>query len=260
MGDRIEAILESINGANPTTARNKAEELVRTIVQLYGTGLSRVLEIVDEASGDLSPEIFERLSADKFVASLLLLHDLHPYTLEERVHNALESVRPYLKSHEGGVTITKIEDGIVYLKMEGSCNGCTASAETVRTAIENAVKDAAPEITEVRAEGVREADTGLRIMSDWLTLPELQSHASVNVDVNGTPALVLRNEDGICAYRNQCPSCFRGLSSATITWPTIRCGACGAEYDLAGKPGRGLEHFPVSTDGARIQLAIPVTT
>lgn len=260
MGDRIEAILESIKGANPVTARAKAEELVRTIVQFYGTGLSRVLEIVDEASGEVSPAIFERLSADKFVSALLLLHDLHPLTLDERVHNALESVRPYLKSHEGGVAITNIHEGVVYLRMEGSCNGCTASAETVRTAIENAIKEAAPEITEVRAEGIREADSSLRIMSDWFPSPELERNATANVDVNGTPALIMRGEDGIRAFRNQCPSCFRGLASAAIAWPNLRCGTCGAEYDLSANPGRGLEYFPVTTDGARIQLAIPVTT
>lgn len=260
MGDRVEAILESIKGANPATARTKAEELVRTIVQFYGAGLSRVLEIVDESTGDRSPEIFERLAADKFVSALLLLHDLHPHTLEERVHNALESVRPYLKSHEGGVAITDIRDGVVYLRMEGSCNGCSASAETVRTAIENAVKEAAPEITEVRAEGIREADTGLRVMSDWLPLPELAPNGAAHVDVNGTPTLLTSDGAGVRAFRNQCPSCFRGLAGASIDWPTLSCGTCGARYDLSGKPGHGLEPFAVNTEGGRIQLAIPVTT
>lgn len=260
MGDRVEAILESIKGANPVTARAKAEELVRVIVQFYGDGLTRVLEIVDEAAGEKSPVIFERLSADKFVSALLLLHDLHPLTLEERVHNALESVRPYLKSHEGGVAITQIADGVVYLRMEGSCNGCTASAETVRTAIENAIKEAAPEITAVRAEGVRETDTSLRIMTDWMTLPELKEHKTAHFEFDGTPALVMRNKEGVLAFRNQCPSCFRSLASANIAWPTIKCGSCGAKYDLAEGPGRRLEHFPVTMDGTRIQLAIPVTT
>lgn len=260
MGNRIEALLESIKGANPATARVKAEELVRTIVQFYGTGLTRVLEIVDEAAGEASPAIFERLSADSFVSALLLLHDLHPLTLEERVANALESVRPYLKSHEGGVAITQIRDGVVSLRMEGSCNGCPASAQTVATAIENAIKEAAPEITEVRAEGVRDPDSGLRIMSDWLPLPELTPNATAHLDINGTPALVMRNEYGVHAFRNQCPSCFRGLASAAMVWPNLKCANCGAQYDLSERPGSRLEHFSVSTDGPRMQVAIPVTT
>ncbi|GAC1502717.1 MAG: hypothetical protein NVS1B14_07650 [Vulcanimicrobiaceae bacterium] len=260
MGDRVEAILESIKGANPVTAREKAEELVRTIVQFYGTGLSRVLEIVDEAAGEESPAIFERLSADTFVSALLLLHDLHPHTLEERVHNALESVRPYLKSHEGGVLITRIEEGVVFFLKDGRFNPCPPRAETGSPPLANTVKEAAPEITEVRAEGVREADTGLRIMSEWMTLPELERNGAVHFDVNGTPAMITRSGEGVHAFRNQCPACYHGLGGATISWPLLRCGSCGAEYDLAEKPGRGLEHFPVTTDGARVQLAIPVTT
>lgn len=260
MGDRVEAILESIKGANPATARAKAEELVRTIVQLYGTGLSRLLEIVHESAGEHASAIFERLAEDKLVAGLLLLHDLHPHTLEERVHNALERVRPYLKSHEGGVAITEIRDGVVFLRMEGSCNGCPASAETVRTAIERAIIEAAPEITEVRAAGVREAGTGLRIMSDWLPFPEPDSHAPVHFDVNGTPALIMRNENSVYAFRNQCPRCYRGLAGATISWPHLQCGGCGSRYDLSGGSGRGLEHFEVNTEGSKIRLAIPVTT
>jgi len=259
MGDRVEALLESISGANPVAARAKAEELVRTIVQLYGTGLARLLEIVHESAGENAPAIFERLAEDKLVAGLLLLHDLHPHTLDQRVHNALERVRPYLKSHEGGVQITDIRDGVVSLRMEGSCHGCPASAETVRTAIEHAIVEAAPEITEVRAEGVRERDTTLRIMSDWLPLPELDGEGPVHFDVNGTPALIMRNDDSVYAFRSQCPRCYRGLAAAKITWPYLQCGGCGSRYNLSASDD-GLEHFAVNTHGSKVQLAIPVTT
>ncbi|MDQ6734944.1 MAG: hypothetical protein M3Z35_12680, partial [Nitrospirota bacterium] len=104
MGDRVEALLKDL-GASPNLmqARAKAEELTSVLVQFYGSGLSRVLEIVYDSAGEAQQHIFERFCADEFVASLLILHGLHPISLEERVHNALESVRPYLKSHEGNV-------------------------------------------------------------------------------------------------------------------------------------------------------------
>lgn len=260
MGDRVEAILDGIKGANPVTARAKGEELVRTIVELYGTGLSRILEIVHDAAGERAAEIFDRLAADKLVSGLMLLHGLHPLSLEERVHGALEAVRPYLKSHEGGVQITEIRDGVVYLRMEGSCNGCPSSAETVRTAIEHAILEAAPEITAVKAQGVRETETTLRLMSDWVPFPSHDGAERVHLDVNGTPALIMRNDDSVYAFRNQCPQCFRGLGAATIAWPVLTCGGCGSTYDLSGGPGQRLETFPVTADGAKVQLAIPVTS
>ena len=46
---------------------------MRTIVQLYGSGLTRLLEIVDETAGESGPAIFEHLAGDKLVAGLLLL-------------------------------------------------------------------------------------------------------------------------------------------------------------------------------------------
>ena len=83
--------------------------------------------------------MFDKLCDDPFVESLLCLHDLHPYSVEERVQRALDGVRPYLKSHEGGVEIARIEDDVVVLHLQGSCDGCPSSAATVKLAVERAI-------------------------------------------------------------------------------------------------------------------------
>src|SRR6202011_3862944 len=101
--------------------RELGEELARTLVTLYGSGLERVLTIVHEGAGGRSDEIFARLCDDSFVESLLCLHGLHPLSVEDRVQRALDGVRPYLKSHEGGVEIAAIEDDVVILHLQGSC-------------------------------------------------------------------------------------------------------------------------------------------
>jgi Fe-S cluster biogenesis protein NfuA len=153
MGDRVEALLAGFDSvSNPRIAREQAEELVRTIVGLYGAGLERVLSVVHEAAGDRSEEIFDRLVDDKFVETLLCLHDLHPIPVEERVGLALDSVRPYLKSHEGGVEIASVAAGVVTLRLEGNCKGCPSSTLTVKNAVERAILERVPEIREVVAE------------------------------------------------------------------------------------------------------------
>ena len=93
-GERIEALLDAAS-AGGRVARERAEELVRLVVDLYGAGLERLLEIVHE-SGRLDDELLDRLAADDLVASLLLVHGLHPYDVETRVARALDGVRPYL--------------------------------------------------------------------------------------------------------------------------------------------------------------------
>jgi Fe-S cluster biogenesis protein NfuA len=177
MADRVEELLAGFDAAQtPHRARERAEELVRTIVGFYGQGLERVLSIVHEQLGDRSEAMFDTLCEDKLVESLLCLHGLHPIALEERIEAAMQSVLPYIKSHKGDMKISRIEGDVVYLRLEGSCDGCPASADTMKLAVERAILERVPEIREVRAEATTTpmkaspppeyiADTTLRILS-----------------------------------------------------------------------------------------------
>jgi Fe-S cluster biogenesis protein NfuA len=151
--DRIEALLGDIAQLGDAQVRTKAEELVRLLMELYGGGLARLLEIVDETGGSAADAVFEGLGADPLVASLLLLHGLHPIDLRTRVERALEEVRPYLGSHGGDVKLLGIEQGVVRLRLEGSCNGCPSSTVTMKLAVEQAIEKAAPEIAGIEVEG-----------------------------------------------------------------------------------------------------------
>ena len=93
-GDRIEGLLQELGTVADPRIREKAEELVRLLMELYGSALVRVLEIVDDTES--ADEIFDRLAADDLVASLLVLHGLHPLNIETRIVRALDRVRPIL--------------------------------------------------------------------------------------------------------------------------------------------------------------------
>jgi Fe-S cluster biogenesis protein NfuA len=155
VGDRIETLLAELRAINEPRARETAEELVRSLLELYGGGLARMMEIVyDSPAGG---ELFDRFAADDIVASLLLLHDLHPEDTESRILRALDGVRPYLGSHGGDVRLLGIDgDGVVLLRLEGSCQGCPSSSITMKLAIEKAIAEAAPEVTRIEVEGVAE--------------------------------------------------------------------------------------------------------
>lgn len=269
MAERVDALMSELRAsASPAQAAAKAEEALSVVVQLYGAGLNRILEIVDERGGPAAQDVFNGLCGDDFVASLLILHDLHPQTTEQRVQAALDRVRTYLKSHEGDVELLRIEGDVAYLKMAGSCNGCPSSAVTMNTAIERAIYEAAPEITTIRAQGVREKSNTQRRASDWVslgTLPGLDEHGMAASQVEGTPVLFLRSADTLLAYRSQCANCLTSLSGATLHWPLLTCAACAQTYDVvrAGRaPGRDdlwIEPFPLVAEGDRVRLAIPVT-
>ena len=148
VGTRIEELLGRIRSAGDPGTAETAEEVVRLVVELYGAGLERTVELA-------GPEVLERLVEDELVASLLVLHGLHPKDTETRVVEALDKVRPYLGSHAGGVELLGVDPtGVVHLRLQGSCDGCPSSVLTVRQAIERAIEEAAPEVAGVEVENL----------------------------------------------------------------------------------------------------------
>ena len=132
---RIDVLLEEVHDV----------ELVRSLVELYGEGLARIVA--------QEPDCVAGLAGDEVVSYLLLLHGLHPVPLEERVRAALADVRPYLEQHGGGVELLSVEGGVARLRLQGSCNGCASSTATLKLAIEDAIQRIAPDIEAVEAEG-----------------------------------------------------------------------------------------------------------
>lgn len=160
VGEHIERILDELAGIADERVSQRATELVRMLMSFYGSGLRRILEVLHESPA--GAELLDELAADDLVGSQLVLHDLHPRSTVERVTEALDSIRPYLGSHAGDVELIGIDDdGVLRLRLKGTCDGCPSSTVTVKYAIEKAVNDAAPEITDIDVAGMAtEEDTG----------------------------------------------------------------------------------------------------
>lgn len=159
---RIEELVARIESFADPVARATAHELVQSLMNLHSAGIERMLEMTADA-GTPGMEIIDQLAGDQLVASLLLLYGLHPVDIETRVIHALEEVRPYLQSHGGNVELLGIDEGVLRLRLQGSCHGCGSSAQTLKLAIEEAIYDAAPDIVELRVEGAvqEQAPSGL---------------------------------------------------------------------------------------------------
>jgi len=151
--ERVQELLGSLDEIADPVAQQRVQELIGTVLELYGAGLERVLGIVDDAGDDALP-IRQALLDDGVVSSLLLIHGLYPISLEERVVEALDSVRPFLASHGGNVQLLGIDDGVARLRLEGSCDGCPASAATLEHALKEAIDATAPDLLGLEVEGV----------------------------------------------------------------------------------------------------------
>lgn len=152
VGERLELLLAELRSLPDPTARQHAEEALRLVTDLYGAGLGNVLEQVVEA-GDAA--LLDRVVSDRLVSSLLVLHGMHPFDLPTRISLGLDKVRPYLASHGGDVEILDVdgEESVIVIRLLGSCDGCPSSSVTLKTAVEQAIHEAAPEIAHIVVDG-----------------------------------------------------------------------------------------------------------
>lgn len=260
------ARLESI--ADPE-ARELAEELIGTMLELYGEGLERIFEALEAA-----PEVRDTLADDGVVASLLLIHGLFPVPLAERVEAALVSVRPYMESHGGGVELVKLEEGVAHLRLQGSCDGCHASASTLELAIREALDERAPDLDGIEVEGLVEPRQPKKLLplvgesapgqATWVELAGvagLETGALTQALVGAIPLLVANVGGTLLAYRNACAGCGAPLHRAELDGGMLTCLGCRRRYELplAGRAiGEDLQLAPVPLleDGDRVKVAV----
>ena len=152
---RIETLIEEIERFADPAAKDRAREIVQALLEFHGAALANLVSLITKA-GAPGRSILEAVARDDLAANLLLLHDLHPHDLPSRVSQALDRVRPQLHGHGGDVELLGVENGIVRLRMQGSCHGCPSSAATLRQTIETAIFDAAPDVAAIEVEGVVE--------------------------------------------------------------------------------------------------------
>jgi Fe-S cluster biogenesis protein NfuA/nitrite reductase/ring-hydroxylating ferredoxin subunit len=293
-GERIEMLLDA-SSAHGAMARERSEELVRLVADLYGAGLGRILDIVHDC-GRLDGPVLDALAADDLVASLLLVHGLHPYDVDTRIERALDEVRPYLGTHGGDVELLGVtEAGVVRLRLLGSCDGCASSSVTLKLAVEGAVEAAAPEITGIEVDTGGGSATGtviplsaLRVRLDeldaagadgeapgsaWHPVPEPAAVADGEVRglvVAGAPVVVARVGPDLFAYRDGCPVCTGGLGGTVLARrlggavgeAVLRCPTCRTHFDVrragAALDGdRHLEPLPLLVHDDVVSLALP---
>jgi Fe-S cluster biogenesis protein NfuA/nitrite reductase/ring-hydroxylating ferredoxin subunit len=275
-GDRIQTLLDATSAAD-SAARERAEQLVREVVELYGAGLARIVEMIDD------PGLVERLAGDDLVASLLLVHGLHPHDVERRVADALDRVRPYLGSHGGDVQLLDIVGDTVRLQFSGSCKSCPSSAVTLELAVEDAVRAAAPEISSIEVVAAESDSVGVipaeslltkvrATSAAWHQVPDLAELAPGEVGgffVAGLSVLACRVGEQLYAYRDYCPGCDGSLAGAALHHsddtggPVLRCPRCHSDFDVVhagaglGDPALHLDPFPLLVRDRVPSLAVP---
>lgn len=290
--ESIDGLVREIEKVSDPAVRSLASQLVQSLMDLHGSGFERMLEIV-HSRGETGQEIIDEMGRDELVRSLLLLYGLHPLDLHSRVIEALEKSRPYLQSHGGNVELVRVSDaGAVTLRLEGSCHSCPSSAVTLQSTVEQAIYEAAPDVTAIIVEGAVQVQK-IESPSQFVPLSVLQGggngngHGSHPVsasvardwtdvfgldaippgilrkqDVGGQPVLFCKLNEDFYAYDVNCPGCGQPLEGGRIEDTILACPICLQRYDLV-HAGRGvdistlhLEPIPLLRENGHARVAI----
>jgi Fe-S cluster biogenesis protein NfuA len=152
---RIGGLVQEIESIADPAVRTATKNLVQSLMDLHGAAFEKALEIVSDA-GEAGMAIIDRLGRDPLVSSVLVLYGLHPEDMQTRVARGLDRVRPQLRKQGCEIELLGVNDGVIRLHVETGSHTCGSTAKTVQTMIEEAMYDAAPDLTSLFIEGFEE--------------------------------------------------------------------------------------------------------
>ncbi|MGW6913914.1 hypothetical protein ACWGB8_08855 [Kitasatospora sp. NPDC054939] len=154
-GRRVEQVLDRLAQSGDGAARAAAEDVVRVLMEFYGSGLARIVALLGGPGGGpggqggrAPADPRAALLGDALVASLLNLHSLHPEDVETRIGRALSTL-PQPVENAG----FDPAGGVLRLRVAASSGcGCPSTLDGTRQAAVDALACFAPEVTGVELE------------------------------------------------------------------------------------------------------------
>lgn len=150
---RIETLIGALEADPDGEEAAAARELVSLILDLHSEGLVAIVAVL--GSSRESETLLARVVDDERARALLLLHGLHPDSIETRVRRSVDRLRAQLGVEGIRVEVDSVEDGEARVRIDCH-NGSIAGPQRwlLPVDIEQAIIEAAPEIETVRIEGL----------------------------------------------------------------------------------------------------------
>ena len=119
-------------------------EMMDLVDAFHREGLGRLVEMIRAWRGEI---FLDAVSQDEVTGEFLAAYDLgepvddrEMQAAVEAVDAALEEIRPFVESDGGMITVESIKDGVVTVRMLGSCDGCPSSSATLTGGLEEALR------------------------------------------------------------------------------------------------------------------------
>lgn len=156
--DRVQQIgerVQELDSIGDPAVRAKAKELVQLLMDMHGSALERMLEIIFQST-DAGSRVIDELGEDPLVGSLLILYGLHPEDVQTRVEKKFAQIRSRLFKMGAEVTSIAVNGSDVRVGVNIAGHTCGSTTQNVRAAVEDAIYEAAPDLTSLVVEGLQE--------------------------------------------------------------------------------------------------------
>lgn len=264
---RVDKALKNVESLTDENAKTRALGLKTAVEDFHKFALTKIVQKLkaDERGKELLFELIDEPS----VYALLQLHGIVKPNINARISQVLDAVRPYMQSHGGDVEFVNYEDSTVYVRLAGSCNGCSQSAVTLREGVEEALLHNIPEVKKVEVLPNEPGPSLIRIESlksskttGWIeTLPveEVPKDKMKCFQTDSTNILIINVDNRLSAYRNECPHQGLPLDGGmleaeerilTCPWHGFKFDANSGECLTA--PAAQLEVFPLRVENGKI--------
>ena len=150
---RIEELIAALDALADPTAREPARALLEVVLELHALGLARMTATI--AATENGAALLQRLAADAPVRAILLLHGMHPQTVEARVGDAVESLRRSLATRGLGVQLFACTASLARVRVRWlSQQPAAIDVALLGQEIEAAIIEAAPDLEMLEIEGL----------------------------------------------------------------------------------------------------------
>lgn len=276
---RLDELVREFDDLPYPQIREKAFEMLQMIDTIHRVGLGRLIGYIHQQG---HVDLILRGAHDPLINTLLQLYDFLPQDDRTQVETALEMIRPYIHSHGGEVEVLDVREGIVHLRLTGSCYGCAGSTMTLQRGIESVlaenyaglrgieVHDAAPEITHAVPGfiGIGQIGTAPRRPVRRPVFQTVARGEEISLGTHQVFALdntwvLIANVDGeFYAVRNTCPGSAAPLHLGRFTPPILICPWHNEAWDIRtgkrtdGEQGPNLQVLPIAVQDGAIQVAV----
>jgi Fe-S cluster biogenesis protein NfuA len=155
----IDRLVQRVSAFADENARTTSLELLQSMMDLHGAAMSRIVELLSE-SGEAGRSALTKLGSDPLICGLLVLYGIHPVSLQQRVSRAVEGIRPKLQKHGGSVELIEVTEDAVRLNIQSSGHGCGSSPDGLKSIVEQAILEAAPDVISIHISGAEPETPG----------------------------------------------------------------------------------------------------